>query len=386
MKRWSRHGLLVLGAAALGLADGTASGQVRLDNLSVTMGLRGEVYSGDGNFLAIAVPQIDSTEGALAAAGEMVATGTFILMARNGRSLSTDFDFSMRQFYTGGFQLRNYAPRQLSGSVEANYRQRLGGGWLLIVPTFDSRHIADRPPMPLYLPPAYVAGAVGATYSKSIAADLGLYGQLTGEIKDYAAPENLPAVDDLGRRSVSLEAGVQRVLRGPPETRNPEISDRSAVRFFAAYLHHNYPKQGLGLLRRDHAVRLGGEFTMDRRDTQGFFFELLVTGTRSRSNSRRVDHNVGRIQATGSVELGDDTQLELRGLWAVKRYIHEHVWLVPGEEADNATSVFAEVTRFLRDGMRAGIGGGWTRAETNISGAYYQRFSVSFNLTINPGF
>lgn len=386
MKRWGRHGLLVLGAVAQGVAVEPAVAQVRLENLSVTMGLRGEVYSGDGNFLAIAVPQIDSTEGALAAAGDMGATGTLILMARNDRSLRTDFNFGMRQFFTDGFQLRNYAPRELSGRLQANYAQRLGGGMLQIIPTFDSKHIADRPPMPLYLPPAYTAGAVVANYSRSIAADLRLYGRLTGEIKDYAAPQNLPAVADLGRRSVSLEAGARKVLRGPPETRNPEISDQSTVRFFAAYLHHNYPKQGLGLLRRDHAARLGGEFTMDRRDTQGFFFALQATGTRSRSNSRRVDYNVGRIQATGSVELGDDTQLDLQGLWAVKRYIHQHDWLVPGEEADNATSVFAQVTRFLQEGMRGGVVVGWTRAETNISGAYYQRFSVSFNLTVNPGF
>ena len=380
----NRNGMVMLGVLALVLGTGTASGQVRLENVSITMGVGGEVYGSDGNFLAIAVPQVDSTESALGASGDMGAAGTLILMAGNGRSLRTDFNFGMRQFWTNGFQARNYAPREHSGRVQANYLQRLGTGALAIVPTLDSRHVADRPPLPLYLPPGYNAGAIVANYSRAIGTDLALYGQLTGETKDYTA--DLPALDDLDRRSVSLEAGVQRVFRGRPETRDPEIRDRSTLRFFGTYLHHSYPKQGLGLLRRDNAERIGGEFTLDRRDTQGFRFELRAEGMRSRSNSRRVDYNAGRIEARGSLELGDNTQLDLQGLWAVKRYINQQDFLIPGEEADNATIVFARVTRFLPNGVRAGIGGGWRRAETNFSGAYYQRFSVSFSLTVSPRF
>lgn len=380
----NRNGKVMLGVLALFLGTGTASAQVRLENVSITMGLGGEMYGSDGNFLAIAVPQVDSTDSALGASGDMGAAGTLIFMAGNGRSLSTAFDFGMRQFWTGGFQARNYAPRELSGRVQANYSQRLGGGTLLIFPTLDSRHIADRPPLPLYLAPGYNAGAVVTNYSRAVATDMALYGQLTGETKNYTA--DLPALDDLDRRSVSLEAGAQWVFRGRPETRDPEIRDRSTLRFFGAYLHHSYPKQGEGLVRTDNAERIGGEFSLDRRDTHGFFLELRAHGTRSRSNSRRVDYNAGRIEARGSLELGEDTQLDLQGLWAVKRYINQQDFLIPGEEADNATVVFAQVTRFLRDGVRAGIGGGWRRAETNFSGAYYQRFSVSFSLTVSPRF
>ena len=378
----NRNGMVMFGVLAVVLGGGTASGQVRLENVSITMGVGGEMYGSDGNFLSIAVPQIDSTDSALGASGDMGAAGTLILMAGNGRSLSTDFNFGMRQFWTNGFQARNYAPREHSGRVQANYSQRLGSGTLFIIPTLDSRHVADRPPLPLYLPPGYNAGAIVTNYSRTIAADLALYGQLTGETKDYTA--DLPALDDLDRRSVSLEAGVQRVFRGRPDPGEPEIRDRSTLRFFGTYLHHSYPKQGLGLLRTDNAARIGSEFSLDRRDTHGFFFELRAHGTRSRSNSRRVDYNAFRIEAEGSVELGEYTQLDLQGLWAVKRYINQQDFLIPGEEADNATIVFAQVTRFLRDGVRAGIGGGWRRAETNFSGAYYQRFSMSFSLTVNP--
>lgn len=380
----NRGGMVMLGVLALVSGTGTVSGQVRLENVSITMGIGGEKYGSDGNFLSIAVPQVDSTDSALGASGDMGAAGTLILMAGNGRSLSTDFNFGMRQFWTDGFQARNYAPRELSGRVQTSYTQRLGAGALAIIPTLDSRHIADRPPLPLYLAPGYNAGAIVVNYSRAIATDLAFYGRLTGETKDYTA--DLPALDDLDRRSAGFETGVQRDFRGRPETRDPEIRDRSTLRFFTAYLHHSYPKQGLGLLRRDNAVRIGGEFSLDRRDTQGFFFELRAHGTRSRSNSRRVDYNAGRIEATGILELGQDTQLDLRGLWAVKRYINQQDFLIPGEEADNATVVFAQVTRFLRDGVRAGIGGGWSRAETNFSGAYYQRFSMSFSLTVSPRF
>ncbi len=373
----NRNGMAALGVLALFLATGTVSAQVRLENVSITMGVGGEMYGSDGNFLSIAVPQVDSTDSALGASGDMGAAGTLFFMADNGRSLSTAFDFGMRQFWTGGFQARNYAPRELSGRVQANYQQHFAGGTLAVIATLDSRHIADRPPLPLYLAPGYNAGAVVTNYYRAIAADMTMYGQLTGETKDYTA--DLPALDDLDRRSVGFEAGVQKAFRGRPETR-----DESTLRLFGTYLHHSYPKQGLGLLRTDNAARIGGEYSLDRRDTHGFFLELRAHGTRSRSNSRRVDYNAGRIEATGSVALGEDTQLELRGLWAVKRYINQQDFLVPGEEADNATIVFAQVTRFLRDGVRAGIGGGWRRAETNFSGAYYQRFSMSFSLTVSP--
>ena len=124
----NRNDMVMLGVLTLLLGTGTASGQVRLENVSITMGVGGEVYGSDGNFLAIAVPQVDSTDSALGASGDMGAAGTLILMAGNGRSLSTDFNFGMRQFWTDGFQARNYAPREHSGRVQANYSQRLGTG------------------------------------------------------------------------------------------------------------------------------------------------------------------------------------------------------------------------------------------------------------------
>ena len=374
MMRWSPA---MLGVLALGVSGGTAAGQVRVENLSVSMGVATEMYG--GNFSAVTVPQIDSTERALAGAGNMGARGTVIFMARPDRSFGATFDFGMRQFVTDGFQLRNYAPRELSGNVRGNYAQRIGGGTLVVVPTVASRYIADRPPMPLYLPPGYHSGVIDANYSRPLAPNIGIYGRVNAEVKNYAAPHVLKELDLLDRRSVTLETGARRVFSSRPGTR-----DQAGLSVFGAYLHHSYPKQGLGLLRTDNGLQLGSELNLDRRETNGFQLILQLSGTRSWSNASRVDYNAGRLRSIVTVELGAATQLDVDGLWAAKRYIDPPDRLLPGEEADNAAIVNARVTRFLGEGVRAGIGGGWTRAETHISGAYYQRFSVSFSLTVNP--
>ncbi len=377
MKRLS---LVVTGVLALAVRTGPATAQVRLDNVSFTMGLASQLYSGD--FSAVTVPQIDSTERALAGAGDMGARGTVTLLAQDRRSLSLDFDAGMRQFVTNGFQLRNYAPRELSGSVAGTYTQRYLGGTLSVSPTFGSRYIADRPPMPLYLPPGYNSASVNATYSRPVATGLVPYGRVAAELKDYAAPRVLPALDLLDRRSLTAAAGVTKVFPGASET-----LDRTTVNLFGAYQYHSYPKQGgLGLPRTDDGLQVGGEFSLDRREAHGFVLTISGNATRNRSSSRRVEYNAGRIRAAAAVDLGDNTLLDLEGLWAAKSYIHPQEALVPGEEADNAAFVNAHVTRFLGNGVSAGIGGGWIRAETNFSGDYYQRFSMSFSLTVHPRF
>lgn len=377
MTRWS---VVIGGLLALGTQGGTVAAQISLDNLSLTMGVTTQLYGGD--FSAITVPQIDSTERALAGAGDMGARGTLTLLAQDNRLLRVSFDGGMRQFVTNGFQLRNYAPRELSGSLRGNYTQRFGRGTLVVAPTIDSRYIADRPPMPLYLPPGYNSGSILTNYSRGIAQGLAVFGRVTAEIKDYAAPRVLQALDLLDRRSLTAAAGVGKVFYGAAETR-----DLTSVNLYGAYQRHSYPKQGgNGLPRTDNGLQANGELSLDRRETHGFLVTLSASATRNRSSSRRVDYNSARIESTATVELGEDTQLELDGLWAVKRYIHPQEALVPGEEADNAASLNAEITRFLGEGVRAGIGGGWTRAETNFSGDYYQRLSVSFSLTVNPRF
>ncbi len=69
-----------------------------------------------------------------------------------------------------------------------------------------------------------------------------------------------------------------------------------------------------------------------------------------------------------------------------KSYVNEtnFALLVPGEEADNASIVYAELVRSIRSNLDGGVRLGWTRAETDIGNAYYQRFGLSFFLNYRP--
>ena len=58
--------------------------------------------------------------------------------------------------------------------------------------------------------------------------------------------------------------------------------------------------------------------------------------------------------------------------------------LVPGEEADNASTVFVEVDRPVASNLSTATRFGWTRAETDIGRAYYSRFGVTFLMRYRP--
>ena len=59
--------------------------------------------------------------------------------------------------------------------------------------------------------------------------------------------------------------------------------------------------------------------------------------------------------------------------------------MVPGEEADNASALFLQVTRRLAENMDGSVRLGWTRAESNIADEYFERFSGTLLLTYRPG-
>ncbi len=368
----------VAAAAALPGPSRPATAQLRMENLTASMGIATEMY-GSRDFSAITVPQIDSTESAFAGVGDMGMRGTLIVLATPERSLRCAVNGGMRQFVTSGFKLRNYAPRDLSGRVQCDYGQQFGGGSLTIRPTVDARHIADRPPLPIYLPPGFSSGSMAVRYDRPFRPTFHGYGQVSGEIRDFARPEVLPALDLLDRQELAAELGAVKHFPGAPNT-----YDRSEIAAFGAYRYLAYPKQGLGLLRRDNALQIGGRITLNQLETRGFQLELTGSGIRSRSNSRRVEYNAATLDTELVFDLGESNQIRLTGSWKAKRYITPQQALVPGEEADNSTSVAARITRFLDNGVRAALQGGWTRAETNVSGAYYERFSISFTLAVTP--
>jgi hypothetical protein len=234
--------------------------------------------------------------------------------------------------------------------------------------------------MPIYLSPGYEIYRVTAGYQRSVRvldADL----TVTAKDADYTAPALLPNLDLLDRNSVIVEAGGSRKFYRSPDP--DEYSEYSGFRFFGAYRYHSYPKQGLGVLRVDRAIGLGGTYELR---TERFDLRVTLDGTRSRSNSRRVEYNAGRLEAEVQLwALWEEMDLNLRGTLARKRYIDpgQHA-LVPGEEADNESSLYAEITRSLGRHVDGAFRLGWQRVETNFNGAYYTRFGGAFFLRVRP--
>jgi hypothetical protein len=58
--------------------------------------------------------------------------------------------------------------------------------------------------------------------------------------------------------------------------------------------------------------------------------------------------------------------------------------LVPGEEADNASTVYLELARPLLVNLDGAVRFGWSRAETDIGNAYFQRYGATFLLRYRP--
>ena len=375
--------------AVLGLAGAlhfpvTLAGQVSVKDFVISAGVAGEAWRGD--FAAITVPQIDSTESAFAGVGEWSVNGILTLLSGENHGLETTLDAGFRQFATGGFRLRNYAPREHTGLLTTTYTHKLGGGRF---GTFNGkgtariRGITDRPPMPLYLSPGYETYRVAAGYQRSVrAVDVDV--TVTGEDADYTAPTLLPKLDLLDRRSLIVEAGgSRRFFRTSGAKDYSESQDYSGFRFFGAYRHHSYPKQGEGIPRVDHAIGLGGTYELN---TERLLLKVALDGTRSRSSSRRVEYNAGRLEAEVQLwALWEEMDLNLRGTLARKRYIDpgQHA-LVPGEEADNESSLYAEITRSLGRHVDGAFRLGWQRVETNFNGAYYTRFGGAFFLRVRP--
>lgn len=367
--------LAILGTLA---CHDALAGQIRVINLEIRAGVSVEAYFGD--FSSLLVPQLDSTESALAGVGEWSASGVISLIKGEHQNLDVAFDSGIRQFATTGFQLRNYAPREHSGLVVTRYSQHLGSGSVNGEATIRVRGIVDSPPMPLYLQPGYDKYGATIGYNTRIRTNVHVDFAASGELADFAAPEGLPALDLLDRSSVTVRAGATRILTRAKEDADPEQG--SSVRLFGTYGHHSYPGQGLGVLRADQAFGLGAVYQLT---TDRLGLTIGVGGTLSRSNSPRVEYNAGRLEADLTWELGTNTQIDVNGILAIKRHIRPGPdALVPGEEADNASVLSATLTRWLGADINGSFRLGWRDVETNISGLYYTRFGGSFFLSFWP--
>ncbi len=367
---------LLLGVACLAvLLPRPAAAQPAWRDLVVTVGGSVEGYS--GNFSAVTVAVVDSTEQATAAVGEMGVRGVLALLEEERRGVELSFDGGVRQSAATGFTLRDYAPREWAGSTTLRWTESLGGwGRLSTRLGFRGRAVRDRPPMPLFLQPGYATATGGLGLVTRSFEGVSFDVQLEGEETDYRAPEFVPELDLLDRRSVGVVAGGR-------------WGTTSTVRFFGGVRWSEYPNQGsfdpADPSRRDRTVNVGAEWTWFG---DVVFAQLGVEGTVNRSNSSRPEYDAVSLQGLFNVPLPWRMSLNLRGVLTGKSYVQEPAFrlLVPGEEADNASVAYLQLTRPLAENLDGALRFGWTRAETDIGSAYYRRFGTSLQFNYRPTF
>ena len=364
--------MLMALAVALMAAAGPLRGQVEIRDFVVTGGFSVEGYQ--GNLSAVTVPLVDSTDQAAAAVGQFGSRGEVQLLRREDQTLDLAFDMGLRQAAAAGFELRDYAPREWVGSTELTFQQRLSDVGVLRARTrVKGRRVEDRPPMPLFIQPGY--GSLDGSVAMAFRAVQGVRfdARLGAETHDYRSLDLLPQLDLLDRRSLSAEVGA-------------EWGQESMVRFFGSVRGTRYPHQGSfdpsDPYRRDRAFRAGATWTL----RSSVVAQLGVEGVLNRSNSDRPEYDAVSIRGLLSAPLPAEFGLDFYGVLTSKSYIHptEFARLVPGEEADNASVVYASLTRPLAPNLDGALRLGWTRAETDIGDSYFQRFGATFFLHYRP--
>lgn len=363
---------LALGVV-LALPQG-ADAQVTVRNLVVTGGVSTEGYQ--GNLPSVAVTVRDSTEFASAVVGEFGVRGEVLAPTGGWGRARIVFDGGMRQFSARGFQLRDYAPREWSGTAELDYVASLGARTAVGARMWArGRDVEDRPPMPLFLQPGYRAinGGLVGEFPGPAGSSFDL--DARGEWTDFLAPVYAPQIRLLDRRALGFELGVR-----------PEWDRPGTVRIHVGAERSRFPAQKTfdpdDPFRRDRTFRAGASWTW-----QGdFLAQLSVEGQANRSNSRRPEYDALTVRGLVSASLPEG--IAATGYLALtgKRYRTptEFARLLPGEEANSASQAFISLTRSLARNLDATVRLGWTRAETEIGEQYFQRYGGSFLLNYRP--
>jgi hypothetical protein len=352
--------------------DARAQGIV-LRDLVFTAGASGERY--EGNLPAVALPVVDSTERADAAVGELGVRGELRILEDESRTLGFRFDAGLRQFSASGFRLRDYSPQEWVGSGELDWTSSAGEKALVrAVLGTRLRSVRDRTPVPLFIEPGYreLHGGMGVAFQPRPGLDV--TAEFTGEVTDFESLALLPQLDLLDRRSAGVEVGA-------------EWGTGTRTRLSGSVRRYHYPEQGTfdpeDPFRRDLAFRGGATWFY-----QGpVFAELGLDGTLNRSNSNRPEYNAMTARALLAAPtpwwgVGVQFYATVTG----KRYLTASPFarLVPGEEADNASLIYLQVSRPLAPNLDGALRFGWTRAETEIGDSYFQRYGASVLLNFRP--
>jgi len=353
-------------------APSTATAQVKVRDLVVTLG--GSVEGYTGNFSAVSNPLVDSTDHAVATVGELGVRGMITLLERSGRGLELSFDGGMRQTAAFGFEFQDYAPREWVGNVSARFQQRLGTwGSLQLRGGVRERAVRDRPPPPLFLQPSYGTRQGSVSLVTRSLDGVSLDGTFDLESVNYETPSLLPQLDLLDRRSSGVELGLR-------------WGYTSTMRFYGGVRWTDYTNQPsydpADPFRRDHTIHAGVEWTY----AGAAFAQMGLDGTLNRSNGKRPEYDALSFRLLITTPLPGDFSASLYALLTGKSYIAEVTYarLVPGEEADNASLAYLQLNRPIATNLDGGIRFGWTRAETDIGSAYYRRFGTSIQLNYRP--
>jgi len=366
-------GPIVLAVALMSGGADALTAQVRVTDLVITTGVAAERYS--GNLASVTVPVVDSSESASALLGQVGVRGALNLFDRPGQRVTGLFDFGLRQFGAEGFSLRDYTPRELVGQAEVAAWQRIEGvGNVGLELSWRGRRVDDRPPMPLFLQPGTQQGRISLRYEAPEVGGVLFDFRADAERADYSAPDRIGALDLLDRRSSGVELGA-------------EWGDAGRFRFYSGARRTRYPRQASfdasDPFRRDRTFTVGTSWSYQN----GFILQLGVEGALNRSNSKRPEYDA--LSASGQftsplpwMGLG----VNVFGLVTGKSYVQESEFarLVPGEEADNASILYVDVSKAIRSNLDATLRFGWTRAETDIGDSYFERRGATFLLNFRP--
>jgi hypothetical protein len=350
-----------------------AAAQERVRDLVLNGGFSVEAYR--GNLAAASVSVADTTDRAAAAIGELGARGTVMLFEEERRWAFLSFDGGLRQFAAGGFTVRDYAPREWAGQTAVSYSQLLGS-WAAATGRLGwrGRAVDDRPPMPLFLQPGFGIATASARLELSEIDRVSFDLAADAEWADYTAQPLVAPLDLLDRTSQGVEVGAA-------------WGEGTTFRVFAAARRSEYPHQQTSEpsdpTRRDGTVQAGFSWSMEAPITAQLGFE----GTVNRSNSRRPEYDALSVRSVVSVPLPFDVGATVLGVLTAKSYVNDNEFkvLVPGEEADNASVLYLDLSRAIAAGMDGSLRVGWTRAEADVGDAYFQRFGVSMLLRYRPG-
>jgi hypothetical protein len=227
--------------------------------------------------------------------------------------------------------------------------------------------------MPLFIQPGYgtSSGAIQIRFAdlQGIRFDT----ELMAEWSDYQSHTLFPQLDLLDNRSTRFEVGG---------TWGAEWK----VRFYGAVRLAEFRRQATNLPqdphRRDRMVEAGATWIFKGP----IVASLGLAGIFNRSNSARPEYDAVRVRGNMAVPLGYDFTGTLYASLTGKSYKHdfEFVRLVPGEEADNGSVIYAALNRPIAPTLDAQVRFGWTRAETDFGGAFYQRYGVSLLINFRP--